>query len=187
MKKPTKSSRPSLSFCHRPQSERAPCAEDAQDLPAVGIGRGDQTALAHLFDRVLPTDHDLHPPLLGHAGQEVDEPRLVLEGLEKAPHGADVAEIRLIQHVDGAADVEIAVTEEAADLLEEAAMARPQRVEWIRRVLHVVEDGLEGLAPIASGEGAADAIGSSFDTNVVAVYVAPTLDVKARSPSDALL
>jgi hypothetical protein len=58
---------------------------------------------------------------------------------------------RMIQHVDGATDVEIAVAEETADLLEEAAMARPQRVEWIRRALHVVEDGLEGLAPISVG------------------------------------
>src|SRR4030095_11625683 len=136
---------------------RAYHPEDAEDLPTIGIGRGDEAALAHLLHRVLPADHNLYAALLGHARQEGEDPRLVLEGLEEAPHGAHVAEIRMIQHVDGAADIEIAVAEEAADLLEEAAMARPQRVERISRPLHVVENGLEGLAPIAAGAGGGDA------------------------------
>src|SRR5262249_59838810 len=86
----------------------------------------------------------------------IDETRLVLEGLEEAAHGRDVGEIWMVEHVDGTTDVEVAVAQEGADLVEEAAVACPERIEWIVRALDVVEDGLEGLAAVPPGQGAAD-------------------------------
>src|SRR6266436_2409960 len=131
-------------------------AEYAQHLPAVGVRGGDEAAFPHLLDRVFPADEDLHTALLRHAGQEVHQARLVLEGLEQPAHGADIAEVWVVEHVDGAADIEVAVAQEPDDLIEDAAAPGPERVERIRRPLDVVEDGLEGLAAVAPGQGAAE-------------------------------
>jgi len=131
-------------------------AQHAQSLAPEGIDRGDEAALAHLLERILAPDHHLHAALRGHARQQVDELGLVLERAQERSHGPHVREIRLIQHVDGAAHVKRPVPQDGGDLLEDRAAPRPQGIERIGGGRHVVQDGAEGLPAIPAGQGATD-------------------------------
>src|SRR5439155_1766152 len=81
-------------------------AEDADHLIVVEVRRGDQRALAHLGVRVLLADHDAQPLALGEHGHEVGEALLLLERAQEVARRLDVPELGVVEHVDGAADVQ---------------------------------------------------------------------------------
>src|SRR6267142_6734046 len=65
------------------QATRPDDAEDADDLVAVGVGRRDQRALAHLGHRILLADRHAQPIVPGELCHEVRETLLLLEGPEQ--------------------------------------------------------------------------------------------------------
>ena len=97
----------------------------------------------------------------------------------------------MIEHVDGAADVERAAAQHGDDLLGDRPGPRVQRVERIvGRLLHV-EDLLDGAIAEAPGELAADAPapprppsgGSSVISRTVSQPASVTMTASARSSS----
>src|SRR2546426_4370499 len=112
--------------------------EDAQHLIAVEVGGGDERAFAHRADGVLLADGDAHASVARQRGHEVRQPLLLLEGPQQRTRLRDVPELRVVEDVDGAADVERAPAQHGDDLLGHAARPRVQRVERMGgRVLHV--------------------------------------------------
>src|SRR5439155_13970205 len=134
-------------------------AEDTEDAVTVLVGGGDEARLLHLLDRHLGADDDLNAfrsPLA--LGQELDQLALLLEGPEERLDGGDVAELRLVEDVHGAADVEVPVPERGEDLAREEP-GHPHDAVALRRSSMVTERGadlLERAPAEALGEDARD-------------------------------
>src|SRR2546426_122622 len=136
------------------QPPRPDDAEDADDLVAVGIGRGDQRALAHLRYRVFLADRHVHPLAVGEHRHQVGEALLLLEGPEQLARRVEVPELRVVEHVDRAADIERAAPKQYHDLLDDAARPRVEGVEGIAgRRLHV-DDVLDGATAVPAAQRA---------------------------------
>src|SRR5215470_8947851 len=60
------------------QPARSDDAQNADDLIAIGVGRSDQRALAHLGYRILFADRHAEPVVAGELGHQVGEAFLLL-------------------------------------------------------------------------------------------------------------